>query len=609
MNKHISDNIMHYLSLDMPEYALLISGEWGSGKTHFIDDFIKKYSFENEKSNTGISLEKKFVKVSLFGMKKTESIDERIFQCLHPILGSKYAKITGGILKSAFKIGIDLDWNGDSKKDGTVNTDFKEFKLSDFFSEKSTRNKEIIFVFDDVERTQIDPQEVLGYINQLVEESFFKVILIANEKKLIENDKDKIYSEFKEKVIGKTFEIRNKFSEILDCFLEKNPIDSINFDKNIIIDVYERAGYNNLRHIKQSIIDCKQLLNKVNPEFLGNINFTSNFLYVFFMLSIESKHGLLKESEIENHNQLLKSLQGNKDKHSVSDDIFKKYNLEYGFILKKQTWVRIIYKSDIDEITLNKEIGGLSLFIRENEKERPSWMKLWYYWEYEDSHFSEALMDVIENFKNNKYEEPTTLLHVSALLIYFHKEGISSFSTRKIALHIKNNIDLISHSAPWKDKRIEIDLDFNGTGLGYMRHTDEDFRKIFGLIREKNTTLHQLEQKEREKETFITFLQEMENENIEYINNSLTRDKRWEPIFSKFNPESFHTKLTSRSNKFLHELHRALNYRYSKDMFMEGRVSYKYFIEEIDFWINLGSLLEKSESKNLKGLMLRNFKK
>ena len=159
MNKHITENILHYLTLEKPEYAILLSGKWGSGKTYFIENLIKKHieDQEEKKKKSELELEKKFVKISLFGLKKVESIDEQIFQSLHPIIGSKYAKITGSILKSAFKVGIDLDWNGDNKKDGTVNTDLKDFKLSDFFSDKTTKKKEIIFVFDDLERTQINP--------------------------------------------------------------------------------------------------------------------------------------------------------------------------------------------------------------------------------------------------------------------------------------------------------------------------------------------------------------------------------------------------------------------------------------------------------------------
>ncbi|TOE34991.1 hypothetical protein CGJ44_25740, partial [Vibrio parahaemolyticus] len=48
---------------------------------------------------------------------------------------------------------------------------------------------DIIIVFDDLERTGIDNKELLGYINKIVEDYDIKVIVIANEDKLL-SDKD-----------------------------------------------------------------------------------------------------------------------------------------------------------------------------------------------------------------------------------------------------------------------------------------------------------------------------------------------------------------------------------------------------------------------------------
>lgn len=209
-NIHIQEYLENYLKLSNPEYAILLNGKWGSGKTYFIDTFIREHKEANIK----------FIKISLFGLKDTNSIDEEIFQNLHPLLGSKYAKITGNILKSALKLGVNLDWNQDDRKDGTANIDLKEFNLLDFFSDKKKTKQEIIFIFDDLERTEINLKEVLGYINYLVEQSNFKVIILANEEKI--NDDD--YKEFKEKIIGKTFEVKHSFEHILTSFIDKKPI-------------------------------------------------------------------------------------------------------------------------------------------------------------------------------------------------------------------------------------------------------------------------------------------------------------------------------------------------------------------------------------------------
>ena len=42
MNEHIESFLNHYIDLAIaPEYAVLLTGEWGSGKTFFIKNFLE----------------------------------------------------------------------------------------------------------------------------------------------------------------------------------------------------------------------------------------------------------------------------------------------------------------------------------------------------------------------------------------------------------------------------------------------------------------------------------------------------------------------------------------------------------------------------------------
>ncbi|EFI7937242.1 hypothetical protein GYM27_002997, partial [Escherichia coli] len=176
LNNHIIDNLNYYLNTNTPEYAFMITGGWGAGKTHFIESFIKEYNknaIDNQSGN-------KIIKISLFGFKTTSSIDEMIFQSLHPLLGHRYTKLAGNILKGALKLGCKIDINGDSKSDVDINASLDKIKFSEIFS-TNTDTGQIIIALDDLERTDIPLKEILGYVNYLVEISKVKVILIANE--------------------------------------------------------------------------------------------------------------------------------------------------------------------------------------------------------------------------------------------------------------------------------------------------------------------------------------------------------------------------------------------------------------------------------------------
>ncbi len=205
----------------------------------------------------------------MFGLKNTNSITEKIFQTLYPMQTSRCTKFIKYTLNKHLKIDLDLILKG------SINLNF----IDDYQNKNKVK---IIFIFDDLERTDIDIdiKEILGYINYLVEQNGFKAIILANENKLRQ---DQLYIAFKEKVIGKTFEVKHSFEMILNVFLEKYEIalnDGLNlFD--IIKDVYESSGYNNLRYIEQSIGEFKYIFNIIE-KYKQNIEFLSRFIKVFF---------------------------------------------------------------------------------------------------------------------------------------------------------------------------------------------------------------------------------------------------------------------------------------------------------------------------------------
>jgi predicted KAP-like P-loop ATPase len=67
-NQHIHKFLNYYIEeVDQPEYAVLLSGKWGSGKTFFINQITEKYQTE-----------KNIVKVSLFGLTSKEDIHKKV---------------------------------------------------------------------------------------------------------------------------------------------------------------------------------------------------------------------------------------------------------------------------------------------------------------------------------------------------------------------------------------------------------------------------------------------------------------------------------------------------------------------------------------------------
>lgn len=600
-NSHIQEYLENYLKLSNPEYAILLNGKWGSGKTYFIDNFISEYKEPNVK----------FIKISLFGLKNTNSIDEEIFQNLHPLLGSKYAKITGNILKSAIKLGINLDWNQDDKKDGTANIDLKEFNPLNFFSDKNKSKQEIIFIFDDLERTEINLKEVLGYLNYLVEQSNFKVIILANEEKINNYD----YTEFKEKIIGKTFEVKHSFEHILTSFIDSKTNLSkevLNANTRIIKENYELANYNNLRHISQILFDFEYFVKNIDEEYLKCEDFVSILINHFFAISIELKSANLTREELSKRKTIVWDFSDNKDKEKTNiEKIYEKYNIKRNPLFDGENWVKILLDNSMQKEELNELISNLSFFLEKKEKVQPSWVKIWHYRELSNEEFTKNLNDVLTKFQNCEYDIPEHFIHVIALLIFFSKNQLCELTVEDIKAQVNTCIhDKYQNGQNWKKQLFTNSIRFNGTGLGYIGEDDKDFRDIFSKIIEENKRIYEVEENIKQEQLLNKFIESIEQLDEDFLLDFFIKFEST-PILSYLNPNSFTEILTSIENKNISKLGAILHSRYSDNKTLDGRVYYWYLTNELNFWksVNndLDSHLQNTQNKTLNTFLLNQF--
>ena len=77
--------------------ALLITGEWGVGKTYFFNNILNK---EIQKTSTKENENIKYtpIRISLFGVTSINDIEKRIILEIYPLLKNKGLKIGNGLL-------------------------------------------------------------------------------------------------------------------------------------------------------------------------------------------------------------------------------------------------------------------------------------------------------------------------------------------------------------------------------------------------------------------------------------------------------------------------------------------------------------------------------
>ena len=301
--EELNDFIKHYIEMDKTQSALMLTAPWGTGKSYYINNVL--VPFLNK------TCEKKCIIVSLYGLKNTDEISKSIFlESKMKAISKNNAGINAGkiIAKTLVKgvtsfFGIDFNVNEDD-----LNKLYASIDLSDK-----------LIILEDVERSQIDILELLGFVNNLVEQDGVKVLLVTNEDEILhyetvtdeKNKDEKIkvldskslnYLKIKEKTVGDTIKFysfnRNAIKSIIEKFNNER-LKSINCNDTLdeIESIMEITKCANLRSFIfgcQKTIDIFERIDfDVDIEFFKNI-FLSN---IAFCLRRKNNDGLKWVSE------------------------------------------------------------------------------------------------------------------------------------------------------------------------------------------------------------------------------------------------------------------------------------------------------------------------
>lgn len=446
-NDHIINFLDYYTGLTSPpHYAVLLTGDWGIGKTFFILDYMKRVEERNAgKKSTEDEARKDdsraIIKVSLNGVQSKDEIDNMIIRAFHPSLAKKGTGIMGKVITSAASI---------------FNADLSNFQASDFLN---VYRKETIYVFDDLERCGMPIESILGYINTFVEEEGCKVIIIGNEEEICKGEdeqKNKSYDKIREKVIGKTLrmmpETENAFNYFLEQLTDSETKRFLKSQKNTVSNIYQISGLNNLRILQQTISDFERLYKYIGRvcENFKNYNtnydfkyFPEDFVYMFFAFSFEIKS---RNTICDDLIFFIKKHYHNMDRFEVERDkekpeIFSKYRslfyIVFFYRMFSPTTLCHIFEDGLiykDEIVndLNE-----SAYFYKNEV----WVQL-ADWDWRRPEEWVPLLKKFEDeFTNRAYTRIHDILHVFALKIFFAKNGVIKENVSKVLSDCKLYID------------------------------------------------------------------------------------------------------------------------------------------------------------------------
>ena len=515
----IVDAIIDYIDEDIYPYAVLIDGEWGSGKTFLVKQEIipRIEKHMSEKGENEEHPKRKVLYVSLYGVTSESDIQDRMFQEAIRSLGKS------DVIQKIANIGSKLIAGWTEKL-------VTRIEISDLLKHKNS-----VLIFDDLERCHMEINRVLGFINHYVEHEEAKVIMIANQSEIgkanfgdnlelkymvaanpniffpkkeenwivrmnkgkgpqnppppdmgeIKERADRIFSEdalykqMKEKLIGLTIYYRPDTKAVVDaivskCLLPKVARHVIGRKTDDVVALMEAKRHHNLRTIQSAICHFKRICNVLKHTNMKDSLFDELFIYCVFS-SVRNKIG-----------KPMHDWEGEKDYGYVPfskkryDDYFDGFHGMNGFKFIDE----LVYYSKKDDEHIK---GVIEKYAAHQERAaldtNDPFNQLENWWTHTQKDITACVNAVTQKLKENNYDYilyPKILMRVSGIV------RMAAFDEELL----KDIISIMKDNVASATEKIELDI-LHGHAMD-EEHADlyqKYFRQLNGFVSLSNRNL------------------------------------------------------------------------------------------------------------------------
>jgi hypothetical protein len=558
----LKEAVLEYVNSQFSDYAILITGKWGTGKTFYWKTVLSK-EISNIKS---IENNENYIPVyiSLYGISDIQQIALKLFVEIFPLYNKKIfgcsrlnsitslsKNLINTALNSAFRINLSQI--------------FKNVDLNSFIK---LDPKKYILCIDDLERInpKLDIESVLGFINNFVEHDYLKTIIITNESEIYR--KCTSYNDIKEKLIGRTFEFKQDdkqlLIEIADFLInDKKVYNILNANIDLLHQLFVVGAEGNLRSFKFSvsllikIIGCYLKVYKdreVQEEFLKRI------IILTLSLSFEFKHGFITKqehlSQLDEDDQALimrEMIYSNQEENIFNGEdedesknnpfpIFKKINYDYFQKLNST----IIYMKSIgnyvlfgffDEDLFEKEVS--THIDLQKEPYETVFDNIHSFRKLEQNEFNNTIEDLFSYIDSNKYSL-NELAVIAYYLLYFESNKLIQIEKTEILTKIETAINNLKDICTKTSERQDF---YPETKNAIFK---DDYDHILALIVDARNVI-----KKRSLDHQIKSLLNLIDEDInEFLYQVLNSGSPYfaQPILNTFPPEEFLSKVINSSN-------------------------------------------------------------
>lgn len=496
LNKYMKN----YVENDITGRAIILTSAWGSGKSYYVKNILKKHLESDEGGKHDCVI------VSLYGITNIADISKAIYVDLRTLIKESKSELATTAGVAAKIIGKTL-LNGLTS---IANVDIAKLSDDDFQKVYESINLTgKLIVLEDIERTKIDLIELMGYVNNLCECDGVKILLVANEEELSTLDKSNetdnsiksTYRKIKEKTVADTLQFSADYKQTINSIIDsfnnddlKEIKDCVNVRRNGIFQT-EINNYREFIVACQKACDIFNFIKKNNIEsntefnkcvFVGvafylqkrltdhNLKFEANSIFDV-SLSGDDKYPLLRfcydyinyqvldiddiKKAIKKYDRYLLFVDQKED--DVDILVLIQYNLYNESEVKEA--INNIYSKldDIKKISLNKYAKIVSYLIL-----------LKYDIGLEIDDYDKIINKIVQNIKK---ENPSNIKFFSYFLEFSNPNDKREFDNIKeiILNELKNNAKIefskdLEGYRKYIDKTLELGDDLRKTNVNYM---------------------------------------------------------------------------------------------------------------------------------------------
>ena len=426
----MSTDLEHYLEYyttdHLPGYAVLVTGDWGVGKTHQVKHCLT---------------DTKHLYISLFGLPTVDAIRLAVLSTLATHNVDLKGKSITNVLPELGNVVSNLE---PFKPLGRLAQGVAESLLT------GTLRENYVIVFDDLERSTLKTKDLLGVLNHYIEDLRIRVIIISNEQKLKPS-----FRKFKEKLIGQTIHISPQVTDAYKAFvseLDTPALQSFATDhRDLVLRLFADSDCRSLRVLRQVLHDLARLANVLADRHLVHSSAIIDIVSNFCARDLEFRLGHIDEGDMrakyENPYAFLFEEQAESGTHNKMSRIIK----------SESKFPLVNFQSDIFNIEVILDMLVKGRFVKEdilesidasahfqNPNNLPPWKVIVQFEAFDNGAVERAIERMKKQIQDYKVTDIGELLHVFSLMMTLSDNEVIDQDIPDILSFAKSYVDYLT---------------------------------------------------------------------------------------------------------------------------------------------------------------------